>query len=306
MRMADEAEDVLKELEDYHEKAKKKIEKIEQPKEVKKDKPKEAIIKEKMSETRGVSEHARKSSISDNPIEIKAEKKVKEEKKQEKKMAEEREITIKIRVNPLVIERIAYITIILILIYFAFFKSISINIGLPSFGSLFGSKGNVSITTPTESETTADEADTTSETAEEEETTETTATETSETTTTTTASGKIDAELVFDNGNIVVSGTHPGVKVTSITYKIRNKGDDLYSRVDVFWYDENDEPTIKSKVRATYKLKVGTGKVASKTITSFKGTYLSSINKEETFVLKLFNDKTGNKVDEKTVIFTSP
>jgi len=111
---------------------------------------------------------------------------------------------------------------------------------------------------------------------------------------------------VFTNDNLGTTGEHPSVKVTSITYKISNKGDDLYSRVEVFWYDNDDEESVKNKVRASYKLKVSAGGIASKTLTSFSGSYLSSISKQEIFVLKLYDDKTGKLLDIVTVTFEAP
>ena len=137
--------------------------------------------------------------------------------------------------------------------------------------------------------------------------TEETTTEDTTTTTTTSSSGVIKAELAFTSDNIGISGEHPNVKVKSISYKIRNSGDDLYSRVDIYWYDKDDEATIKTKLRASYKLKVSAGKVSPlKTITSFSGSYLSSINKQETFVLKLYDDKTNKLLNTATVEFNPP
>jgi hypothetical protein len=203
----------------------------------------------------------------------------KEDKKGKEKRANHhndvKEITIRFR--PILIERIAYALVIIILLFFV-------------FRSQFCNKAEcLELTELNDTEVVAETANA-PETVQKTETPQETVTDLSE-----NASISVKASDI-----IIENGTGTGYKVSKINFKIINSGDILRGTIAIYWYDPEDSDVIKSKVRASTAVIVPAGDTMSFSATQFSGSYLNSINPEETFVFVL-SDIEGNVLDRKEI-----
>jgi len=212
------------------------------------------------------------------------------EKKPEKK--KENAYEVKFRVTPRAIERVISITIILVLLYFVFHFA---------FQEKFCKEVETIATTELitasaffENETQAVEEEVIEETTiatEENETTE------SEVTTTTPKEKVIDAEILLDANDIETEGSYPSIKVTEVVYQIKNKGDTFRAKVELRWYDKDDDNIMKEMIRATDNPLVAEKQTVTKTLTEFSSKYLSSENDDEVFIIALYNNADDKLLD---------
>ncbi|MFH1316055.1 MAG: hypothetical protein ABII01_00895 [Candidatus Woesearchaeota archaeon] len=212
-----------------------------------------------------------------------------EESPKRNKMSEEKHVVIKI--TPRVLERTIYIIIIIILLAVIVIQ----NVSSIQFGG-----GNTETTTTLQEETTTTEASG----GDGDETT----TNSTTSTTTTLSESQIasDDEL---KGKVEISfPTNPEIsdsgKVTNIEFKISNEGPSFYPQVKIFFYDDSDTAVIKSKEVAVWPtgtpVQLNNGVTRTYNFNSFTRSYVSNENEEETFVLKLYNRKTGTELDSAT------
>jgi hypothetical protein len=202
------------------------------------------------------------------------EKELSGKKGKEKKIKDHDDVKeITIRFRPIFIERIIYVIVILVLVFLV-------------FRSPFCKLDAVDSDELVEDETEQAED---VEIIEEETTEESVSSEGAELV--------VNASLSVRAADIViVNATGTSYKVEKIDFKVINSGDIFRGKIEIFWYDEDDTDVIKDKVRASKALIVPAGEAMSFSATDFEGSYLSSLNEEETFILKL-SDADGNLLD---------
>jgi len=116
----------------------------------------------------------------------------------------------------------------------------------------------------------------------------------------------IDADLIFVKSDVILDDAN-SKKVSEIKYKIHNKGSVLRAKVDVVWYDEGDSTAIKTKIRSSAYTIVPAGQTVSKTITSFRSSYLGTDDNpdSEKVLLKLYDSSNDELLSSKKVTVTT-
>lgn len=198
------------------------------------------------------------------------------------------EIEIAIKVNKRVLERTFYITTIIILIIVIVFLIVYNNCIIPKTTG-----GAVETFT----ESVENKTNITKPAAKVQETPKENKTPEKVITPTKTEKTEVDAEIIFNKEDIETEGTHPSIKVTSVKYKIKNKGAKFIAKVQLRWYDIDDGDALKDKIRATDEFVVNEEAIVTRTMESFDSIFLSSINNEEWFVLALYNSKDDKVID---------
>jgi|TARA_B100001971_G_C18174591_1_gene529174 hypothetical protein len=223
------------------------------------------------------------------------------EEKNKKEKGGEVEVDIKFRVNKMALERTAYITTILTLLgviaFLIYFPGGSI---IPkTTGAVVEEIPELGLTEDNSTETTEEAVEETPEAVE-----ETVTATTTTTTTTIAAKTKVEAELTLEKSGIETEGTHPSIKVTSIKYKINNKGAKFTAKVLLRWYDTGDDNTLKEKIRATDEFIIQQDAIATRTVDEFSSKYLNSENDDEMFTLELRNSKDNELLDTEKTNYT--
>ncbi|MFH1054230.1 MAG: hypothetical protein V1740_07465 [Candidatus Woesearchaeota archaeon] len=209
-----------------------------------------------------------------------------EESLKRKNMSEEKQVVIKI--TPRVLERTIYIIIIIMLLAVIVIQNVS---------SIQLGGGNTETTTTQQEETTTTESSGGDGSGE-------TSTSTSTSTTTTLSESQIasDDEL---KGKVQISFTsNPEIsdagKVIKVEFQITNSGPSFYPQVKLFWYDEADKAMFQNKETAIWPIstpvQIDNGVTRTYSINKFTRSYVTSDNAGETFVLKLYNRKTGTEI----------
>lgn len=189
-----------------------------------------------------------------------------------------KEINIRIKLRPRLIERIIFILIILVLIFLVF-RSPFCKVGIGD------SNESVELDEPEE---VVDVEITQEDETEEED----------------VSSEEITVDLVINASLsvraadiIIVNTSSTSYKVDKINFKVINSGDIFRGKIEIFWYDEDDSDVLKDKVRASNPfIVVPAEETMAFSATEFSGAFLNSANEEETFVLEL-SDVNGNVID---------
>lgn len=215
--------------------------------------------------------------------------------KEEKEKAEkkkEKEYEIKFRVTPRAAERLISVTIILVLLYFVFHFA-------------FQEKICEEVETAVSTEIITASAVVENKTPEVEKTTikETTTPKENKTVTPTPTKKVIDAEILLDENDIETEGSHPSIKVTEVVYQIKNKGDTFRAKVELRWYDKDDDDILKEKIRATDEPLAAEKQTITRTLTEFSPKYISSENDDEVFIIALYNSADDKLLDTARVTF---
>jgi len=181
-----------------------------------------------------------------------------------------KEIHIRLKFNPKVVERIIYTLIILTLVFFVIrspFCDVS-----------------------TEETTTEDEEDTSDDTS-----TDPPAS---------TGDSTMEAHLSFFAQDIVLENTTSGgFRVKQINLKVVNGPSTFIGKADIFWYDEADIKIIQDRVKTSESILIPAGETKTVEIVDFDARYLNSVNPKETFVIKLYDNK-NNLLDSKSLEVT--
>ena len=213
-----------------------------------------------------------------------------------KKKGEGEEIEVAIRVNKKAIERTLYLTTIVVLIGVVIFMSINNN-------NCTSTAGAVTV----EPESTGEEAKITSSLPEVTEPVVVEPTEPvdpPEAEPVTVVKTEIDAGLRFAEEDITTEGEHPSIKVTEVEYKVVSAGAKFTARVELRWYDKDEDEISKEVIHVTDEFIINQDTTVSRTMDSFTSRYLNSENDDEIFVLKLYDATNDKELDSEVVTFS--
>ncbi len=216
--------------------------------------------------------------------------------------------TITISYNPRIIERIIYLTIILILLALLIYPKVTDrywgndsidpveeNSDVIENNSILSTNNSVKNTTVNESE---------------EEIVNETSTEPE---TETTTEEDIEEDLYDFSGPIVKSKISMSIdkvetekktetwgKLTELTFTIYNRGRSFRPRIEVFAYDDDTESLLDTYVQDTITYSLGVLKDRDEIITKDISVSFSALDLEKTLVLELYDDDTDTHILTKT------